>query len=121
MEDILKDLGTKLDYLIEEILETTYGDANLDSVFDSSDLVAVFIAAEYEDEIDGNSSWREGDWNGDGEFDTSDFVFAFQSGGFEKGPRIAANAVSEPNSLVAVLCSLAGLLCFRTRCCTVSS
>ena len=59
------------------------GDANGDAVFDSSDFVQVFQAGEYEDDIDGNSTFREGDWNGDGDFDTTDFVLAFQTGRYE--------------------------------------
>ena len=58
------------------------GDSNLDGKFDSSDLVAVFSAGEYEDGIDGNSEWAEGDWNNDGDFDSSDLVLAFQSGNY---------------------------------------
>ncbi len=58
------------------------GDANGDGVFNSSDLVAVFTAGEYEDSISGNSTFETGDWNGDGEFDTSDLVSAFRSGNF---------------------------------------
>jgi hypothetical protein len=54
------------------------GDANRDGRFDSSDLVRVFQAAEYEDTILNNSSWEDGDWNGDGDFNTSDLVFAMQ-------------------------------------------
>ncbi|MCA9213464.1 MAG: lamin tail domain-containing protein, partial [Planctomycetales bacterium] len=42
------------------------GDVNGDGVFDSSDLVAVLQAGEFEDAIDGNSTFAEGDWNGDG-------------------------------------------------------
>ena len=56
------------------------GDSNDDGVFDSSDLVSVFQTGEYEDGIDGNSTFDEGDWNGDGVFDSSDLVAAFQSG-----------------------------------------
>lgn len=56
------------------------GDANEDGVFDSSDLVQIFQAGEYEDEKPANSIYAEGDWNGDGEFDSSDLVFAFQFG-----------------------------------------
>ena len=52
---------------------------------DSSDLVRVFQAGEYEDQIEGNSSFGTGDWNGDGEFDSSDLVMAFQAGHYEAG------------------------------------
>ena len=56
------------------------GDANNDGVFDSSDLVTVFVAGEYENGIANDSMFAEGDWNGDSEFDSSDLVLAFQSG-----------------------------------------
>ena len=59
------------------------GDSNHDGVFDSSDLVIVFRAAEYEDDVDGNSTFEEGDWNGDGDFNTTDLVYAFQAGTYE--------------------------------------
>jgi hypothetical protein len=58
------------------------GDANHDAVFNSSDLVQVLQAGEYEDDIAGNSTWEEGDWNGDGDFDSRDLVLAFQLGDY---------------------------------------
>ena len=45
-------------------------------------LVAIFQAAELEDEFAHNSTFDEGDWNGDGEFDTADLVAAFQAGSY---------------------------------------
>ena len=74
-----------VDYLIEEILGTVWGDANLDGVFDSSDLVQVFRAGQYEDGVRANSGWAAGDWNCDREFDSSDLVVAFRAGGYEEG------------------------------------
>ena len=68
-----------LERLIYDLMNTRYGDSNLDGVFDSSDLVQVFIVGEYEDDVEGNSTWADGDWNCDGEFDTRDLVFAFQA------------------------------------------
>ena len=56
-----------LDYFILEGLDSVYGDANLDGIFNSADLVQVFQANGYEDDVDANSTWAEGDWNGDGE------------------------------------------------------
>ena len=60
------------------------GDANLDGLFNSSDLVMVFQAGKYEDGIFQNASWEEGDWNDDGEFDSQDLVMAFQLGWYEQ-------------------------------------
>lgn len=71
-----------LDMLIGDILNTTAGDANLDGVFDSRDLVLVTQSGQYEDGVAGNASWATGDWNCDGEFTTSDFVIAFIEGGY---------------------------------------
>jgi hypothetical protein len=58
------------------------GDSNHDGLFNSSDLVLVFQASEYEDIVPHNSTFEDGDWNGDGDFTTSDFVVAFQAGTF---------------------------------------
>lgn len=63
--------------------EPIVGDSNGDGRFDSSDLVAVFIAGEYEDNLPGNSTFAEGDWNGDGDFTTADLVYAFEVGGYQ--------------------------------------
>ncbi|MCA9216846.1 MAG: hypothetical protein KDB27_27440, partial [Planctomycetales bacterium] len=74
-----------LHFLIEDVLGTTMGDANLDGRFDSSDLVQIFEANEYEDGQPGNSTWAEGDFDGDGDFTTRDFVTAFMSGAYQGG------------------------------------
>ena len=71
-----------LDDMIINRLNSTYGDANLDGVFNSRDLVTVFTAGEYEDGVAGNSTWSEGDWNCDGEFNTRDLVQAFTQGDY---------------------------------------
>jgi hypothetical protein len=97
-------------------LNTYIGDANLDGEFSSSDLVAVFQTAEYEDSQPLNSSWATGDWNGDREFGTGDLLFAFQRGGFEQGPRasMVAAAVPEP-STYGMLGAIAILLMSAAR------
>ncbi len=69
------------------------GDVNHDGGFDSTDLVAVFQRAEYEDGIANNSDWEDGDWNGDGEFDSSDFVVAFQTGRYTEERTLFPNVV----------------------------
>ncbi|MCA9215071.1 MAG: hypothetical protein KDB27_18510 [Planctomycetales bacterium] len=79
------------------------GDSDVNGVFDSSDLVLVFEAAEYEDDIAGNSSWADGDWNGDGDFTSRDLVFAFQEGGFEESPHAIVAIVPEPVSPITAL------------------
>ena len=75
-------LSNDLDVLIENIIGTSYGDANLDGVFDTSDFVFVFKAGEYEDDVNDNSTWGDGDWNCDGDFNSSDLITAFRAGGF---------------------------------------
>ena len=98
---------------IKELKNTYVGDANLDGEFSSSDFVVVFQAGEYEDAIDGNSTWGTGDWSGDGDFDSSDFVSAFQDGGFELGPRL--QAVPEPTTCVVLVGAFLPLLIRRKR------
>ena len=75
--------GDDLRYLVEVLLESTFGDANVDGQFNSDDMVRTFQAGEYEDAIPGNSTWAEGDWNCDGEFTSADMVAAFQAGKYE--------------------------------------
>ncbi|MCA9216345.1 MAG: dockerin type I repeat-containing protein, partial [Planctomycetales bacterium] len=49
--------------LVTTLANAVFGDSNLDGQFNSSDLVTVFAAGEYEDGIARNSTWAEGDWN----------------------------------------------------------
>ena len=98
-----------------EKLNAYFGDANLDGEFNSTDLIAVFVAGEYEDAIEDNSNWSEGDWNADGDFNSSDFIVAFQDGGYELGPRSALQAVPEPSSTILVFLGLVGLVRLRKR------
>ena len=98
--------------MVETLLGTWIGDSNLDGEFNSRDLVTVFQSSQYEDSIDGNSTWETGDWNLDGDFTTADLVFAFQDGGYEKGPRTAVAAVPEPTSAIP---ALIGLLLLNRR------
>ena len=84
---------------IHELKGTYFGDSNLDGEFNSSDLVAVFEAGQYGDDIEGNSTWSTGDWNGDAEFTDDDIVAAFTDGGYNQGPRAAVAAVPEPPSV----------------------
>jgi hypothetical protein len=95
-----------LDAFLRDVARTSHGDANLDGIFNSADLVAVFISGEYEDGISGNSTWSEGDWDCDGEFGTGDLVRAFQSGRYSAlarpstpmDPRAIAAAFAAPYS-----------------------
>ena len=71
------------------------GDSNGDGRFDSADLVRVFAAAEYEDDLVGNSTFEDGDWNGDGEFDSSDLVAVFSNGTYLAAVRNTPEIASE--------------------------
>ena len=90
------DLGD-LHVMVIEILDTNYGDADLDGQFNTTDLIKIFIAGEYEDGVAGNSTWAEGDWNADGEFSTTDLVVSFQGGAYAG----ASAAATKANSNVA--------------------
>ena len=70
------------------------GDVNGDGIFNSSDLVMVFRAGEYNDDIDGNSTFEEGDWNGDGDFDSSDLVVTFQVGHYVAAAEIQKSHIA---------------------------
>ena len=72
-----------VNYFVTVIVGTYPGDANVDLVFNSADMVRVFVAGEYEDQVPLNSGWDEGDWNCDREFTSSDMVVAFQTGAYE--------------------------------------
>jgi hypothetical protein len=96
--------------LVTEILNTYYGDANLDGQFNSSDLVAVLASGTYEADVD--ATWSTGDFNGDGRTNSSDLVTALADGGYEQGPKQAVAAVPEPTALAL---ALAGLLSLALR------
>ncbi len=70
------------------------GDANRDGRFNTADLVQVLQAGEYEDDVQGNSTWEEGDWNGDREFDTADLVLALQKGLYELKAGLNASRIA---------------------------
>ncbi len=96
------------DVWVNELFVTYYGDADLDGEFTTTDLVVVFQAAEYEDEIVGNSTWATGDWDGDGDFGTADLILAFQAGGFEQGPRMGTAAAAVPEPASCLLLAIGG-------------
>jgi hypothetical protein len=89
-----------VEYLISRILGTALGDANLDGVFDTSDLVEIFQAGQYEDDRPVNSSWHSGDWNGDHDFDSGDLIVAFQHGAYEQ--TLAPRITSQPSRSASV-------------------
>ena len=81
------------------------GDSNHDGLFDSNDIVLVFQAGKYEDEIPNNATFEEGDWDGNGDFDTQDFVYVFQMGHYETGEallRFAAGPLTESTRSISM-------------------
>lgn len=95
-------------YWVHEYAGTWVGDANLDGLFNSTDLIEVFSASSA-----GYVGWAEGDWNSDGRFDSSDLVAAFVDGGYDQGRRIVL-PVPEPRSIKLVV--LLGLVTLRSTC-----
>lgn len=87
------------------------GDANTDGVFDTVDVISLFQAGEYDDDIIANSRWSEGDFTGDLEFDSSDLIAALVTGNYQSGTG-AAVTVPEPTS---VLLFGLGCLCLFVR------
>ena len=83
------------------------GDANIDGVFNSTDLIDVLANGEYEDTVVSNSTWSEGDWNNDLEFDSGDLVAALATGGYETA---AANAAAVPEPTGGVLLVVGALI-----------
>ena len=80
--------------------ERVLGDANHDGIFDSKDLVVVFIAGKYNDDVDGNATFEEGDWNQDGDFDDQDIVAAFIAGHYIADGKAAARDFAAAIDLV---------------------
>jgi hypothetical protein len=100
------------------------GDSNHDGVFDSTDMVVVFQAGEYEDGVPNNSTFEEGDWNGDRDFDTQDMVYVFQLGHYDRegGPQLATPAQPIDHDVAAaVLAEREGLPAAETAVVTVES
>jgi hypothetical protein len=87
---------------IKQLKRTIPGDSNLDGTFNSADLVLVFSAGKFEDQVNFDATWADGDWNGDLEFSTKDIVAAFQEGGYVAEAARAA-AVPEPSGLALAL------------------
>lgn len=90
------------------------GDANIDGVFNSTDLIRVFQIGEYEDLIAHNSGWSDGDWDDDDEFTSGDLVAAFQRGQYVEAA--TPWVVPEPSSAIVALLGGLGIVALtRTR------
>ncbi|MCA9150762.1 MAG: hypothetical protein KDA92_15735, partial [Planctomycetales bacterium] len=86
---------------LHDLRKTWFGDADLNGVFDTGDMVLVFTKGKYE--TGEAATWEEGDWDADGVFSSGDLVAAFSDGGYEQGPRGAVSAVPEPSGLLMLL------------------
>jgi hypothetical protein len=100
---------------VKTLAHCWFGDADLDGEFNSHDLVSVFEAGQYEDNLPKNSTWTTGDWNADAEFSSGDLVIAFQDGGFEQGPPSSTRSVPEPCSVAMTLIGLVAIWIARCR------
>ena len=95
---------------VNDLMRTWIGDADLNGSFDTTDLINVIAAGEYEDSIPSNSTWATGDWNGDGDFDTADIIYALSNGGYEQPVRRNGTAVPEPSTALWLVLGLATLV-----------
>jgi hypothetical protein len=103
--------GNDRDFWVDTLKQTAAGDANLDGVVDTSDLVIAFQLGGYEDGVLANSTWAGGDWNGDLEFDSSDLVSMLQAGGLNASA--AVGSVPEPHGCLLTTLGAAALLARR--------
>ena len=82
---------------VNDRMNTTFGDADLDGQFDSGDLTLVFQSGRYDLEASDQTGWKEGDWNGDFRFDSSDLTMAFQGGNYESRDNGAIGLPADAN------------------------
>ena len=92
---------------VRDLKQTWIGDADLNGLFDSADMVAAFQAGRYE--LDRDATWQQGDWTGDLRFTSTDLVSAFQDGGYERGIRLAV-AIPEPHGLLLFAAGFVGFV-----------
>jgi hypothetical protein len=83
-------------FLVQNILGTRYGDANLDGTVDAQD----FSAWNSHKFVDQGKSWSQGDFNGDGRTDASDFNH-WNANKFQSGPGGAAASQRAPRAALA--------------------
>ncbi|MEO2049475.1 MAG: PEP-CTERM sorting domain-containing protein [Pirellulales bacterium] len=96
-----------VDELVQDILDTEYGDHDLDGDVDGddlSDLQASFGTA--------NTSWANGNTDGNSSVDGADFLRWQRNVGFTNAAVVASVTVPEPTSILLVGL---GLLCLATR------
>ncbi len=89
-----------VDYLVQTVLNTEYGDANLDGVIDEQDYDA-WVAG-----YGADSGWAGGDFQGDQISDAADYTIWRDNLGFGASSISSATSVPEPSSLFAMGISL---------------
>jgi hypothetical protein len=101
-----------LTIMVEEIVGTLMGDANLDGVVDGLDFVVW-----NDNKFTSGTGWASGDFNGDGITDGVDYTiwnsFKFQSGSGGNPYNYNPSVVPEPS--VSIVGMLFGLALFRRR------
>jgi len=108
-DDLVNDADVV--FWIHELFGSWIGDANLDGLFDTNDLIAVLAARTYEQTVP--AKWSTGDFNGSGRFDSNDLIDALADEGYENGSYPGVAAVPEPAS--GLLLSMFALLLLRYR------
>jgi hypothetical protein len=98
---------------VKDLFNSWIGDANLDGVFNSSDLIDVLASGTYEADV--AAVWTTGDFNGDGRTNSTDLIAALADGGYEVGPRAALAAVPEPSAVLLLSVGLLALARQRKR------
>ena len=68
--------------MVHQVLESRWGDANLDGVYTTADMTAMFGGGKYE--TGQYATWSQGDFDGDGLFTSSDLILALQDGGYDQ-------------------------------------
>jgi hypothetical protein len=96
---------------VNDLKNTWIGDANLDLVFNTTDLVQIFAGGKYE--TGQTATWGEGDFTGDMNFDGQDFVAIF-SNGPDVPPIRPAKPISVPEPGAGGLLTVALLLACST-------
>ncbi|MCH9681538.1 MAG: hypothetical protein K0V04_08905 [Deltaproteobacteria bacterium] len=102
--DVSGDVSVQL-----EVLRPQAGDTNCDAAFNSSDLVAILAAGDYDNpEAAGQGRWSTGDFDGSGTVDSSDLVAALSAGNYETGSPYAIATLTDgwvlaPDTLGAMM------------------
>ncbi|MCA9263835.1 MAG: PD40 domain-containing protein, partial [Planctomycetales bacterium] len=104
-EDGIIDAGD-VNALVRDILQTEFGDANLDGRIDESDF-ELWYASRFHDV----TGWGTGDFDGNGLTDVADFNIWNQHRGFSAD----VESVPEPDTWY-LICGMVGLLMMSTRC-----